>query len=71
MATKPIIFRHQEPEVVRVPKFNRLGKTVMGIIDGTIPIEGGGGGGGTTLEIDGGEADNTGIPYIFVDGGEA
>jgi hypothetical protein len=32
---------------------------------------GGGGGGGTTLEIDGGDAYNSGVPYIAVDGGSA
>lgn len=69
MATTPIIFRHQEPEVVRVPKFNKLG--VMAALALDEATGGGGGGGGAILAIDGGFADNTGVPYIEVEGGTA
>jgi hypothetical protein len=68
MATAPIIFRHQEPEVVRVPKFNRLSIMAAAAYDGT---GGGGGGGDSDLIIDGGDATNTVPAYIFIDGGEA
>ena len=57
-----IVFRHQEPETVRVPKLNK----VVALAEA-----GGSGGGGTTLEIDGGDAYNSGVPYIAVDGGSA
>jgi ABC-type methionine transport system permease subunit len=66
MATKPIIFRHQEPEVVRVPKFNKVAIMAALAMDGS-----GGGGGGAILAIDGGFADNSGIPYIEIEGGTA
>lgn len=61
-----IVFRHQEPETVRVPKLNKV--VALAEAGGS---GGGGGGGGTTLEIDGGDAYNSGVPYIAVDGGSA
>ena len=70
MATTPIIFRHQEPETVRVPKFNKLGVMAALALDEATDGSGGGGG-GAILAIDGGFADNSGIPYIEIEGGTA
>lgn len=55
-------FKPNERDVVRVPKLNQLVVRVDAIeADG----------GDTTLEIDGGDASNSGTPYIAIDGGSA
>ena len=58
-------FRNREHEPIRVRKLNLLEMRVATV------EAGGGGGGGAILDIDGGDASNTGTPYIELDGGSA
>jgi hypothetical protein len=59
-------FKHQETEPSRVQKLNAL-EFRVGEIEALPP----GSGGGAILYIDGGDAGNTGVPYIAIDGGGA
>lgn len=59
-------FKIQEHEPIRVQKLNAL-EFRLGEVEALPP----GGGGGAILQIDGGDAGNTGTPYVAVDGGSA
>lgn len=57
------LFKHNEVEVVRVPKLNQLDERLIVVESG--------GGGGAILYIDGGDAYSGGTPYVAIDGGSA
>ena len=56
-------FKHHENEPIRVQKLNAVEFRVSTLESGGV--------GGTILWIDGGDANNTGAPYVAIDGGSA
>lgn len=58
-------FKNPEHEPIRVQKLNSLEQRVTAVETS------GGGGSGASMEIDGGNATNSGTAYVAVDGGSA